>query len=51
MFSQIADAYEQLGKHSEAIESLKQALAHGLGKGQIKADPELQGLISGSGFP
>jgi eukaryotic-like serine/threonine-protein kinase len=46
VLSQIADAYEQLGKRREAITFLKQALAHGLSRGQVKGDPEVQGLIS-----
>ena len=50
VLSQIADAYEQLGKRREAIKFLKQALAHGLSKGQLKGDPEVQELIPGLGL-
>ena len=50
VLSQVADAYEQLGKRAEAIKFLKQALAHGLTKGQLKGDPEIQDLISTPGF-
>lgn len=50
VLSQVADAYELLGDRKAAIKYLKEAFAHGLSKGQINEDPEIQGVISDASF-
>jgi tetratricopeptide (TPR) repeat protein len=48
--AQVADAYELLGDRRNAIKYLEAALTNGLNKGQLKQDPEIQGVISDPGF-
>ncbi len=50
VLSQIADAYELLGKRREAIQYLQKAIAQGLTRGLLNEDPEIQGVISDPGF-
>jgi eukaryotic-like serine/threonine-protein kinase len=48
--AQVADAYELLGERQSAIKYLEEALANGLNKGQLRGDPEIQGVISDPRF-
>ena len=46
VLSQVADAYELLGRRKEAVRYLKVALAHGLSREQLESDQEIQALLS-----
>jgi serine/threonine protein kinase/Tfp pilus assembly protein PilF len=48
--AQIADANELLGNRRAAIHYLAEALSNGLDRGELREDPELQGVITDPGF-
>jgi serine/threonine-protein kinase len=50
VLSQVADAYELMGNRPEAIKFLHQAMTHGLTKGPLSTDPEIQGVLSDPGY-
>ena len=50
VLGQVADAYELLGDRRKAIVYLRQAMAHGLSRLQVKEDPEIQPVIQDPRF-
>jgi Flp pilus assembly protein TadD len=44
--AQVAAAYELLGDRKDAIRYLEAALNNGLDRGQLREDPEIQGILS-----
>jgi Flp pilus assembly protein TadD len=44
--AQVAAAYELLGDRKDAIRYLEEALNNGLDRGQLREDPEIQGILS-----
>jgi serine/threonine-protein kinase len=50
VLGQVADAYESLGDRRNAIAYLRQAMARGLSRLQVKEDPEIQPVIQDPQF-
>ncbi len=50
VLGQVADAYELLGDRRNAIVYLRQAIAHGLSRLQVKEDPEIQPVLQDPHF-
>jgi hypothetical protein len=50
VLGQVADAYELLGDRKNAIVCLRQAMAHGLSRLQVKEDPEIQPVLQDPHF-
>jgi serine/threonine protein kinase/Flp pilus assembly protein TadD len=50
VLGQVADAYELMGDRKNAIVYLRQAMAHGLSRLQVKEDPEIQPVLQDPHF-
>ena len=50
VLSDVASAYELMGKRDQAIAEMQKAIQKGFALDQVKVDPEMSGLISDPRF-